>query len=82
MPASHSQHSSHPSEAELAERAEERLMKIPYEHLGPAGRILVDNPRGSTPEQKREQFQKVEGGGSGETANRQLPLIGTVPDGS
>lgn len=80
MPAQ-SQQSSHPSEAELAERAEERLMKIPYEHLGPAGRILVDNPRASTPEQRREQFQEVEGGGSGETANRQLPLIRPVPEG-
>ena len=81
MPASNSQYSGQPSEAELADRAEKRLMKIPYEHLGPAGRILVDNPRAATPEQRREQFREVEGGGSGEATNRQLPLISTVPDG-
>ena len=80
MPASNSQYSDQLSEAELAERAEKRLMKIPYEHLGPAGRILVDNPRASTPEQRREQFREVEGGGSREATNIQLPLISRVPD--
>ena len=80
MPASNSQYSDQLSEAELAERAEKRLMKIPYKHLGPAGRILVDNPRAATPEQRREQFREVEGGGSREVTNIQLPLISRVPD--
>jgi hypothetical protein len=80
MPSSNSKSSDHPSEAELAARAEKRLMKIPYEHLSPAGRILVDNPRAATPEQRREQFRTVDGSGSGETTPSQLPLIRGVED--
>ena len=70
----------HMSDEEHAERAEKRLMEIPYHQLGPAGRILVDNPRPSTPEERRAGFRPVEGSGSGETTNTQLPLIGSVGD--
>lgn len=81
MSSSNSRPSGQPSESELAARAEKRLMKIPYEHLSPAGRILVDNPRSATPEQRREQFRTVEGSGSGEATPSQLPLIRSVEDG-
>ena len=33
------------ADSDRAAAAEERLMQIPYEDLGPAGRTLVDNPR-------------------------------------
>ena len=71
----------HMSDEEHAERAEERLKEIPYHQLGPAGRILADNPLPPTPEQRRERFRQVEGGGSGRTTETQLPLMGSVKDG-
>ena len=66
------------SDEEHAARAEERLKEIPYHQLGPAGRILADNPQPATPEKRREQFRQVEGGGSGRTTDTQLPLMGSV----
>lgn len=71
----------HLSDQERADRAEKRLMEIPYDQLGPAGRILVDNPRPSTPEQRRAGLRQVECSGSGEVTDAQLRLMGSVGDG-
>lgn len=73
--------SSQMSDQERAERAQKRLMQIPREQLGPAGRILFDNPRSATPEEQRAQFRGIDGAGSGENANAQLPLLHGVGDG-
>jgi len=62
------------SDQERAQRAEERLKEIPYHQLGPAGRILVDNPRSPTSEQRRAAIRPVEGNDLGEMAEGQLQL--------
>ena len=73
--------SNHMSDKERAERAQKRLMQIPREQLGPAGRILFDNPRTTTPEEQRAQLRGIDGDGVGENANAQLPLLHGVGDG-
>ena len=69
------------SDEERAKRAQERLMQIPRDQLGPAGRILFDNPRSATPEEQRAQLRGIDGDGTGETANAQLRLLNSVGDG-
>lgn len=72
--------SSQMSDEERAKRAEERLMQIPRDQLGPAGRILFDNPRSATPEEQRAQFRGIDGAGSSENADAQLQLLSSVGD--
>ena len=69
------------SDEERAKQAQERLMKIPRDQLGPAGRILFDNPRSPTPEQQRAQFRGIDGDGSGDAASTQLAFLNSVGDG-
>ena len=48
---------------ELALEAQLRLERTPYYLLGPAGRILVDNPPPyATPQQRRKRFRVIVGG--------------------
>ena len=70
------------STSEVVAQAEERLMRTPYEELGPAGRILVDNPRPASPESRRSQMRRIDGeGGSAEVSNQsQLPFLHSVKD--
>ena len=63
---------------EVANEAEERLRRFPYEKLGRAGQILVDNPRSVRPKQQQSLLRQVECSGSDETTYLQSPLIGTV----
>lgn len=47
---------------EMAIRAQLRVESIPYDQLGPAGRILVDNPPSYlTPEERRRRFRVING---------------------
>lgn len=69
------------SDEERAKRAEERLMQIPRDQLGPAGRILVDNPRSPTSEQRRAAIRPVEGNGLGDMAEGQLQLRAGAEEG-
>ena len=50
-------------------------MEIPYHQLGPAGRILVDNPPRQTAEQRRSMLYSVEGSGRDEEPHKQLQLV-------
>ena len=48
---------------ELALEAQLRLERTPYHLLGPAGKILVDNPPSyATPQRRRERFRVIVGG--------------------
>ncbi len=39
--------------------AEEHLKSIPYEKLGPAGKVLVDNPRDRSAKNSRERLKEL-----------------------
>ena len=60
--------------------AEEHLKSIPYEKLGPAGKVLVDNPRDRSAKNSRERLKGIEGGSSKRDSVSQPPLLCGVPD--
>ena len=62
-----------------ARRAEKYLESVPPDKLGPAGRILVSNPRQIPRERARPSLEGIDGGISERPLSTQLPLMGSVP---
>lgn len=60
-------------------KAEEMLRSIDPKKLGPAGRLLVENPR--TEQRSKNTGSGIRGvEGEGAEPNSQQPLLGGVPD--
>ena len=60
---------------EMAEMAEEHLRRVPHKRLGPAGRLLVDNPREMTPQYRRSLLRVIHGEGSMNVSSGQTTSV-------